>query len=134
MIACRIEGRNFEFDDKMKAYVGDKIGGLEKYLPRSVRRNTSCMVVLESDPNGREDNRFVCDAVMAVAGTQLVSREGTINIYAAIDIVEAKLKVQMVKYKEKHALEPRRGRMLARWLGRRGGVSEPGVEAGDLPE
>ncbi len=125
MIKCDITGRNFEVDDKMKAYVEDKIGGLERYLPRKTRGNAMCAVVLEDDANGREDNRFVCDVVMTVEGTKLVSREGTVNIYAAIDIVEAKLKPQLSKYKEKHTLEPRRGRMLSRWLGRK---AEPAPE------
>ena len=119
MIKLELTGRNFEFDDKMKAYAEDKIGGLEKYLPKGVRETASCALVLEDDPNGREDNRYVCEAVMQVRGTTVVSREATVNIYAAIDIVEAKLKSQLSKYKEKSTLEPRRGRMLSRWLGRK---------------
>lgn len=119
MIKCEITARNFEFDDKVRTYAEDKLGSLEKFLPRVVRATANCAVILEDDPNGREDNRFVCEAVMNVPGAQLVSREGTVNIYAAIDIVEAKLKSQLSKYKEKHALEPRRLRMLSRWTGRK---------------
>jgi ribosomal subunit interface protein len=84
--------------------------------------------MLEDDPNGREDNRFVCEAVVTLTGSTLVSREGTVNMYAAIDIVEAKLKVQMVRYKEKHTTQPRHRRMLARWMGRRS-EAETEVEA-----
>jgi ribosomal subunit interface protein len=120
MIKCEIKGRNFEIDSKMRDYVEDKIGGLEKYLPRKVRETASCMVILEDDPNGREDNRYVCEAVMTVEGATLVSKEGTVNIYAAVDIVEAKLKAQLATYKAKYALEPRRGRKISQWLGRRG--------------
>ncbi len=119
MIKCEVAARNFEVDGKMRDYVEEKIGGLEKYLPRQVRETASCSVTLEDDPNGREDNRYVCDAVMTVEGTTLVSREGTVNIYAAVDIVEAKIKAQLSTYKEKHTLEPRRGRKLSQWLGRR---------------
>lgn len=119
MIKCEVAARNFEVDDKMRDYVDEKIGGLEKYLPRRVRETASCSVTLEDDPNGREDNRYVCDAVMTLEGTTLVSQEGTVNIYAAVDIVEAKLKAQLSTYKEKHVLEPRRGRKLSQWLGRR---------------
>jgi putative sigma-54 modulation protein len=122
---CEVTGRNFEVDDKMRTYIDDKIGGLEKYLPRQSRATAACTVVLEDDPSGREDNRYVCEAVMKVHGTTMVSREGTVNVYAAIDIVEAKLRTQMTKYKEKVALEPRRGRMLSGWLGRR---NEPAAE------
>ncbi|GAC1369491.1 MAG: hypothetical protein NVSMB39_1360 [Candidatus Saccharimonadales bacterium] len=118
MIKCEVTARNFEVDDKMSSYVDEKIGGLEKYLPRQVRETAVCNVTLEDDPSGREDNRYVCDAVLTVKGTTMVSREGTVNIYAAVDIVEAKLKAQLAKYKEKTALEPRRGRMLSAWTNR----------------
>lgn len=118
MIKCDVTGRSFEVDNKMRAYVDSKIGGLEKYLPRQVRETASCNVTLENDANGREDNRYVCDAVLTVQGHTMVSREGTVNIYAAIDIVEAKLKAQLLTFKEKIVLEPRRGRMLSAWTNR----------------
>lgn len=119
MMKCEVASRNFEVDDKMRAYVEDKIGGLDKYVPRQARATANCSVTLEDDPSGREDNRYVCEAIVKVPGATLVSREGTVNIYAAVDIVEAKLRSQLATYKNKHALEPRRGRMLAGWLDRR---------------
>ncbi|HVQ45056.1 MAG TPA: ribosome-associated translation inhibitor RaiA [Candidatus Saccharimonadia bacterium] len=131
MMKCELTGRNFEVDDKMRAYIDDKIGGLEKYLPRQVRETASCAVILEDDPSGREDNRYVCEAVLSVRGVQLVSREGTVNVYAAVDIVEAKLRAQLAKYKDKHTLEPRRARMVPKWLGRR---SAPAVDETEAPE
>ena len=132
-----LTARNYELDDKVRAYIDEKLGSLDKYLPRNVRGNTVCNVILTDDPSGREDNRFVCEAVVTVdGGTTIVSREGTINIFAAVDIVEAKLKSQMAKYKDKHTTEPRRLRMLARWRGRGSeaegaseAASEPGSEA-----
>jgi len=125
MIKCELKGRNFDVDDKLREYIEDKIGGLEKYVPRQVRQTASCAVVIEDDPSGREDNRYVCEAILSVRGSQLVSREGTVNVYAAVDIVEAKLRSQLATYKAKYALEPRRGRMLSQWLGRRKGNDAP---------
>ena len=124
MMKCELKGRNFEIDDKLRVYIEDKIGGLEKYLPRQVRETASCLIIIEDDPSGREDNRYVCEALLSVRGTKLISREGTVNSYAAVDIVEAKLRSQLTRYKDKYALEPRRGRMLSRWLGRRPKVEQ----------
>jgi ribosomal subunit interface protein len=132
-----LTARNYDLDDKVRAYVEEKLGNLDKYLPRHVRGNTICAVILTDDPSGREDNRYVCEGVVSVdGGATLVSREGTINIFAAIDIVEAKLKAQMAKYKDKHTTEPRRLRMLSRWRGRGAEAetaaepaAEPGTEA-----
>ena len=131
MIQCDITARNFEPGDKVKNYVEDKIGGLEKYLPRNVRTSALAQVVLELDPNGHEANQYVCDVVLMLPGGKLKTHEATLNIYAAIDIVEAKLHHQLQSYKEKRTLEPRRAKMLTRWMGR---VSEtdpntPAVDA-----
>jgi putative sigma-54 modulation protein len=123
-------GRNVEIDEKMRDYIEDKIGGLEKYVPKHMRESANCAIVIEDDANGREDNRYVCEAVLSINGTQMVSREGTVNIYAAVDIVEAKLRPQLMTFKEKSTLEPRRGRRLSEWLGRR----KPAQEAPDIPE
>jgi putative sigma-54 modulation protein len=125
MIKCELTARNFEIDPKVKEYAEEKIGNLDKYLPRRVRGSATATVMLENDPSGREDNRYVCEVVMMVSGTKMVSREATINIYAAIDIVEAKLQSQSKKYKAKVTLEPRRIRMISRWLGRK---AEPELE------
>jgi putative sigma-54 modulation protein len=119
MIKSELTARNFEIDEKMKEYVQQKIGGLEKYLPRRSREEASANIILENDPSGHEDNRYVCEVVVSVGSTTMVSREATVNFYAAIDIVEAKLKAQLAKYKEKNTLLPRRGRMLNRLTGRK---------------
>lgn len=129
MIKCDVTGRNFEVEDRLKDYVDEKIGGLERYVPKTARPAAHATVVLSDDPNGREDNRYVCDVVLKVPGAELVSREGTVNIYAAVDIVEAKLRSQLETYKDKTAMAPRRGQMLSRWLGRRGVRPEPDASA-----
>lgn len=102
MITLKVSGNNFELSKKVVDYVNDKIGELDKYLPRAARQATG-RVILSMDPSGREDNQFVCEAHIEVPGALLQAKEPTINIYAAIDIVEAKLKAQVVKYKDKHS-------------------------------
>jgi putative sigma-54 modulation protein len=119
MIRLDITGRNFEVEAKLREYVQDKLGGLDKYLPKHDRSEAYAAVVLCDDPSGREDNRYVCEARMTVRGETIMSREGTVNMYAAIDIVEAKVKAQLVKYKQKRTIRWRRNRMLYRLIGRR---------------
>ncbi len=128
MIKLDITARNFEANNKIQTYVVDKIGGLEKYLPRKSREVAAAQVVLEEDPSGREDNRFVCEVVITVPGAKLVSREGTLNMYAAIDIVEAKLKAQIHTYKDKTTAKPRRAKLLGRLLGRQAEAESAATE------
>lgn len=115
MIRLDITGRNFQLDDKIKRYINKKLGGLDKYLPRKAK-NASGLVVLEEDPSGRENNRFVCEFQMELPGEVVQAKEATVNIYAAADIVEAKAKIQILKYKGKHQGEQRRVRRAVRRL------------------
>ena len=108
MIQLQISGNNYELNDNIVDYVETKIGELEKYLPRSVRDGVRASVTLITDQSGREDNQSICEVAILVKGSKLQAREATINMFAAVDIVEQKLKSQILKYKQKTS--PRQNR------------------------
>jgi ribosomal subunit interface protein len=114
-----ITARNFEADDKVREYLDKKIGNLDRFLPRNAREIARAEVVLSHDPNATESSQYTCEVIIGVPGDRIMSKESTINIYAAIDIVEAKLRAQLTKYKAKHTTERRRGRMMWRLVGRK---------------
>ena len=111
MISLHISGHNFENDAKLDDYIEQKIGGLDKYLPRAAKGSAGT-VILTLDPSGREDNQYVCEVTLQVAGPNLVAKEAAINMYAAVDIVAAKLKAQAQRYKDKHGKKPSRAKLL----------------------
>lgn len=119
MIRLDITGKNFELDDSIKKYVEKKLGHLDKYLPRNVK-DPVAKVVLEEDVSGREDNRFVCEFIVKLPGPDIMAKEATVSIYAAVDIVEAKTKIQFLKYKDKHVGERRKAGSITRRLFGRG--------------
>jgi ribosome hibernation promoting factor len=108
MINLQISGRSYELNAKLTDYIGKKIGAIDKYLPRQVRRGLQGDVVVALDPSGREGNQCVCEVVINVPNGRLQAKEATLNMYAAVDIVEAKLKAQAHRYKDKHAPQTRR--------------------------
>ena len=110
MITLHITGHNYEMDQKVRDYVEDKIGLLDKYLPRHAKNMTG-NVKLSYDVSGREDNCYSCETQLEVPGPNLEAKEATLNIYTAIDIVAAKLKSQAKKYKDKHTGRRRRQAM-----------------------
>jgi putative sigma-54 modulation protein len=113
MIKLQIATRSFELDDNIRDYLEDKIGALDKYLPRTVRSGQA-HVTLSDDPSGREDNKCVCEVVINIPNATIQAKEATINMYAAIDIAEAKLKAQILKYKEKQEPTGRNRAILSR--------------------
>ncbi len=119
MIELQTTGRHYELDDKIVGYVEQKLGGLDKYLPKHARDGLFGQVVLELDESHTQDQQCVCDAHFEVKGERMHARDAAINMYAAIDICEQKLKSQILTYKSKH--EPaknRRQRLFAKIMSR----------------
>ena len=108
-----IKGIHFEIDEKIKKYVGKKIGKLDRYVPRDYREPLHAEVFL-TEEDGKAKNRFTCEAVLHLPHEVLDAKESTVNIYAAVDIVEAKLKTQLGKYKTKETDQHLHQRFLKR--------------------
>jgi ribosomal subunit interface protein len=118
MITLQITGRHFELDDKITDYVDRKIATLDKYLPKHCKAVFGT-VVLAKNKSNRQDNEYCCEIILEVPGERMQAGEATVNMYAAVDICEQKLKQQILRFKERH--EParnRRQRLFAKMLGR----------------
>lgn len=111
MIKLQITGRHYELDEKIVEYVEKKIGNLDKYLPKN-HPATKGSVVLINDTSNRQHNDFVCEVIVNVPGEKIQATESTVNMYAAVDICEQKLKQQILRYKEKHQPSKNRGKLL----------------------
>ncbi len=120
MIKLDITGHRYELDENLIEYIEKKIGGLEKYLPKEVRAAGHGEVVVSYDPSGKEGNHYVCEGSVSVPHhSKLHAKEGTGNMYAAVDLVEAKLKVQIARYKQKtHGKKKSLKLMVSRFLKR----------------
>lgn len=114
MIELEITGVHFEVSDQVKKYVNKKIGRLDRYLPKNARTPARGHVVLSED-DGKAKNRFMADVTLTFPHGEVVAKEATISIYAAIDIVEEKLKSQLLKHKNK-VQDNSRNRKMARKL------------------
>jgi putative sigma-54 modulation protein len=96
-----IAGINLELSDDIKKYISKKIGRLNKYMPRHARKTARAQVKLR-ETNNKHGNKYECEAIISLPGGSIQATEATLNMFAAVDIVEAKLKNQLLKYKEEH--------------------------------
>lgn len=94
-------GINVELGDDIKRYITKKIGKLDKYMPKHARQSVHAQVKLR-ETNNRLGNKYECEVLLHLPNQQLQAKESTLNMFAAVDIVEAKLKNQLVKYKQAH--------------------------------
>lgn len=106
MTGIDITGVKYELDDTTKKYVTKKIGRLTRYLPKHARKSAAAEVKLK-EVNRAHGNKYEAEVILRVPGRNLTAKESTVNMLAAVDIVEAKLVAQLRKYKQNNSL--RRG-------------------------
>lgn len=109
-----ITGVKFDLDDTTKKYVIKKIGRLDRYLPRHARKSASAEVLLK-EVNLDHGNKYEAEVILHVPDRQLTAKDSTVNVLAALDIVEAKLATQLHKYKEVNIAHVGRRGVLARF-------------------
>ncbi len=96
-----IQGVHSVVDTKLRAYVTKKIGGLDRYISRHNRESAHAEVHLkQTKPHNHDGCR--CEVTLRLPHQTIVIKESALNMYAAVDIVEAKLKQQLQKYKDLH--------------------------------
>lgn len=100
-----INGVHMEVGDDLRKYVLKKISRLDKYVPRQARDSAHASVKLK-EGKAKDKNERTCEVLLHLPHDSITISETTVNMYAAVDIVEQKLKNQLQRYKEKHA-DPR---------------------------
>lgn len=110
MLKLEISGVHAELGGDIKKYVRKKIGKLDRYLPRKVSDAAHAEVFLK-EAMRKTRKECTAEVVLHLPKDTITVKETTINMFAAVDIVEAKLKNQLKKYKETHG-NPRQIRHL----------------------
>lgn len=109
-----ITGVHFSPDEATKKYVTKKIGRLDRYLPRHARKTVSAEIKL-SEVNRAHGNKYEAEILLYVPDKTITAKDSTLNILAAVDIVEAKVAAQLHRYKEELIPHVGRRRLLSRF-------------------
>jgi putative sigma-54 modulation protein len=83
-------------------YINKKIGALDKYIPRHARKSAHAEVKLK-EQHVKDKKECLCEVIVHLPNENITAKEATMNMFAAVDIVEEKIKVQLKKYKDKHS-------------------------------
>lgn len=116
-----IQGVHYSIDDSLNKYVTKKIGGIDRYLSKHNRLSAHGEVFLK-ETQAKNKVNSECEVNLQLPHKTIIIKESALNMYAAIDIVEAKLKLQLKKYKEIHESGKTQRRLFARFrrkLGRK---------------
>ena len=108
-----ISGVHFALDDDIRKYVESKIGKLDRYVSRHTRESLHVEVKLKAS-KAKNKQTFTCEVIVHLPQESITASETAVSIFAAVDLVEEKLKKLLHKYKERHHDPKLHRRLLAR--------------------
>ena len=109
-----IQGVHMVIDDRLRTHVNKKIGNLDRYIAPQNRDSAHMEVHLkETGKKGNDQSR--CEVTLHLPHQNIIVKESAVNVYAAVDIAEAKLKKQLQKYKDTHGNGKTRRHLFARF-------------------
>jgi putative sigma-54 modulation protein len=106
-----IKGKNMEVTDRLRDYVHQKVGRLDRYLPTI----SEAWVELSVEGTRAAEDRQVCQLTVRSNGTILRAEERSDDMFTSIDTVLGKMYRQIARYK---------GKRQNRWRGA-GMAAEP---------
>lgn len=111
-----IAGEHYTVDANLRKYIIRKIGRLDKYLNRHSRESAHMEVRLKEHKEGGK-KQCVASVTLRLPNETINIKEATLNMYAAIDIVQVKLKQQIQRYKDLHTNGKMHRRLFSRQRG-----------------
>ena len=100
-------------DDKLHKYITKKLGSLDRFIPRGGRDSAHAEVVMKH-ARSSENKEHSCEVTLHLPHEVINVSESMSNAFSAVDVAEAKLKQQIVRYKELHATGAIRRRLAGR--------------------
>lgn len=104
----------YALDDSTRKYIRKKVGLLDRFVPRHARKTISADVKI-AEVNREKGNKYEVEVIVDLPGKRVAAKDSTLNTFAAVDIVEAKLATQLRRYKEERVPHVGNRKLLARF-------------------
>ncbi|MBR5669484.1 ribosome-associated translation inhibitor RaiA [Candidatus Saccharibacteria bacterium] len=110
-----ISGSNYKVEESFRKYIIKRIGKLDRHLPRDNRKDVVVKVVV-TEVDRAHGNKYEISVSMDIPGGKvLAAKDQASNVYAGIDILEAKLDGQIRRFKTEKTNYDKKG-LLKRFL------------------
>lgn len=110
-----ISGANYDVEESLRKYVQKRIGKLDRYLPRQNRKDLVTKVVV-TQVNRDHGNKYEISATIDIPGGKVLNaKDEASNVFAGVDILEAKLTGQIRRFKTEKTNHDKKG-LLKRFL------------------
>ena len=94
-----ITGNKYKVEESFRKYAMKRIGKLDRYLPRGSKKDIVAKIVI-TEVDRSHGNKYEISAAMEIPGGKVfAAKDESSNVYAGVDIIEAKLMGQIRRYK-----------------------------------
>ena len=94
-----ITGNNYKVEEGLKKYIEKRIGKLDRYLPKGNKKDVVAKVTVAEIGKSRADKYEISAAMEIPGGKVITAKDDCSNVFAGVDLVEAKLTGQIRRYK-----------------------------------
>lgn len=107
-----INGNDYKVEEPLRKYVEKRIGKLDRYLPRGSKKDIVVKAVVSEIGKGKTSKYEITVAMEIPGGKVIAAKDECTNVFAGVDLVEAKLmgqirryKLEMQPHRQKHGLK-----------------------------
>ena len=94
-----ISGSNYKVGEALEKYIEKHIGKLSRFLPRGNKDDVIAKIVV-TEINREHGNKYEISASLEIPGGKVIAaKDECSNVFAGIDIIEAKLTGQIRRFK-----------------------------------
>ncbi|MDO4507853.1 MAG: ribosome-associated translation inhibitor RaiA [Candidatus Saccharibacteria bacterium] len=94
-----ITGSGYKVEESFRKYVEKRIGKLDRYLPRGSKKDVVVKVIVSEIGKGKTDKYEISMAMEIPGGKVIAAKDECSNLFAGVDLVEAKVTGQIRRYK-----------------------------------
>lgn len=94
-----VNGRDYKAEEPLRKYVVKRLGKLDKYLPRGSKKDVVVKVIVSSIGKSKGEKYEIAAAMEIPGGKVIAAKDECSNVFAGVDLLEAKLTGQIRRYK-----------------------------------
>ena len=94
-----VTGNGYKVEESFKKYTEKRLGKLDRYLPHGSKRDVVAKVIVSEIGKNKGEKYEISVAMDIPGGKVIAAKDDCSNVFAGVDLVEAKLAGQIRRYK-----------------------------------
>ena len=94
-----VTGNGYKVEESFKKYTEKRLGKLDRYLPHRSKRDVVAKVIVSEIGKNKGEKYEISVAMDIPGGKVIAAKDECSNVFAGVDLVEAKLAGQIRRYK-----------------------------------